>query len=103
MVTSLLLVAQIGVLALFLTVLFDIWQLYRSSSINGSRSCAERFSNGDDNPVKIYVESDYPFIVNLEVIDEIPAIFLQNIPRFLLPCLWEIHKYLCLHLEKPPF
>ena len=29
MVTSLLLVAQIGVLALFLAVLFDIWQLYR--------------------------------------------------------------------------
>ncbi len=75
MVTSLLLVAQIGVLALFLAVLFDIWQLYRRSSINGSRSCAERFSNGDDNPVKIYVESDYPFTVNLEVIDEIPAIF----------------------------
>ena len=84
MVTSLLLVAQIGVLALFLAVLFDIWQLYRRSSINGSRSCAERFSNGDDNPVKIYVESDYPFTVNLEVIDEIPAIFQRRDVAFYL-------------------
>jgi len=75
MVTSLFLVAQVGMLILFVALLFDIWRLYWKKSITGFRSCADRFSNGDDNPVKIYVENHYPFTVNLEVIDEIPAIF----------------------------
>ncbi|WP_321438446.1 DUF58 domain-containing protein [uncultured Bacteroides sp.] len=73
--TSLLLVAQVGMLVLLIAVLFDIWRLYWRSSVKGFRSCSGRFSNGDDNPVKIYVENHYPFAVNLEVIDEIPAVF----------------------------
>lgn len=36
------------------------------------RTHAERFSNGDENPVRIDVENRYVFPVNLEVIDEIP-------------------------------
>ena len=75
MVTSLFLVAQIALLALLLAVAFDIWRLYWRSSVKGFRSCAERFSNGDDNPVKIYVENHYPFTVSMEVIDEIPPVF----------------------------
>ncbi|WP_321519953.1 DUF58 domain-containing protein [uncultured Bacteroides sp.] len=75
MVTSLFLVAQMALLALLLAVAFDIWRLYWRSSVKGFRSCAERFSNGDDNPVKIYVENHYPFTVSMEVIDEIPPVF----------------------------
>ena len=36
---------------------------------------AERFSNGDENPVKIRIESNYAFRIDVEVIDEIPFVF----------------------------
>ncbi len=43
--------------------------------ILGRRTHAERFSNGDDNPVQINIENRYPFSVAIEVIDEIPVQF----------------------------
>ena len=44
------------------------------------RSHAERFSNGDDNPVQINIENLYPLPVDVEVIDEIPHQFqLRNV------------------------
>ena len=39
------------------------------------RTMADRFSNGDDNEVRLRVESNYHFPISLEVIDEIPFIF----------------------------
>jgi uncharacterized protein (DUF58 family) len=39
------------------------------------RTHAERFSNGDENPVRIDVENFYNFQVGIEVIDEIPEQF----------------------------
>jgi uncharacterized protein (DUF58 family) len=39
------------------------------------RTNAERFSNGDENPVRIDVQNFYNFPVNVEVIDEIPVQF----------------------------
>ena len=41
----------------------------------GRRTHADRFSNGDDNPVQINLENRYPFPVRIEVIDEIPVQF----------------------------
>ena len=35
----------------------------------------QRLSNGDDNPVKLIVTSNYPYEVNLSIIDEIPHQF----------------------------
>ncbi|BEH00388.1 DUF58 domain-containing protein [Bacteroides sedimenti] len=66
---------QVALCLFALTVLFDGWLLYRKSSITAARTCAPRFSNGDNNAVKIAVENLYPFKVNLEVIDEIPPVF----------------------------
>ena len=75
LVTGLFVAAQLGILLLLLAVAFDIWRLYWKSSVTASRSCAARFSNGDQNPVKIYIQNGYPFPVNFEVVDEIPAVF----------------------------
>lgn len=49
--------------------------LWHKHGITANRSCAKRFSNGDDNEVKLRVESNYTFALKLNVIDEIPVIF----------------------------
>lgn len=73
----LVLVADIG-------LLYNWWPMGRgnsqlsipsSQSIRAFRTMAERFSNGDENPVKIRVESNYGFRTDVEVIDEIPFVF----------------------------
>ena len=67
-----------GQLALFIFVLIfvsECWMLYRTKGITATRRLAERFSNGDENRVRIRVESRYPFAVQLRVIDEIPVVF----------------------------
>ena len=51
------------------------WSMDNGQSIRLFRTMAERFSNGDENPVKIRVESNYGFRIDVEVIDEIPFIF----------------------------
>ena len=66
-------------------LLYNWWPLRRSQienreSVNGKsigafRTMAERFSNGDENPVKIRIESNYGFRIGVEVIDEIPFVF----------------------------
>src|SRR3712207_6531221 len=49
--------------------------LYYGKEIKGYRIMSERFSNGDENEVKIRVESSYPYPVRIDVIDEIPVQF----------------------------
>lgn len=66
-------------------LLYNWWPLRRSQienreSVNGKsigafRTMAERFSNGDENPVKIRIESNYGFRIDVVVIDEIPFVF----------------------------
>lgn len=43
--------------------------------IQAARICAERLSNGDDNPIQITIESLYRLPLTLTVVDEIPAQF----------------------------
>lgn len=77
---SLFLAGQLGLVLLVLAVAWDGFLLYRTRGVTASRRCAERFSNGDDNEVRLRVESSYPFAVELTVIDEIPAVFqLRNV------------------------
>ncbi len=47
----------------------------RSRCISAVRSHADRFSNGDENAVRIDLENYYDFKINLRVIDEIPHQF----------------------------
>lgn len=53
----------------------DMLLLYAQKGIRAERHCPARFSNGDDNNVRLSIESTYPFPVQLTVIDEIPAVF----------------------------
>lgn len=76
--STLFVVGQLGLAAFLLVLLADAWLLYRTKGIRASRSCAERFSNGDDNRVDLRVESLYPFPVRLSVIDETPVVFQQR-------------------------
>lgn len=61
--------------ALALLLSADAYSLYRIHGIRASRQCADRFSNGDENEVKIRVESSYPHPVSVEIIDEVPFVF----------------------------
>ncbi len=75
---------QLLLCALVLGLVADAWLLYRTKGIQAWRSCAARFSNGDDNKVNLRVESRYAFPVHLVVIDEIPFIFQDRNIHFLL-------------------
>ena len=64
-----------SMLLLFLFVL-DFSLLYRNKKgVSGKREMAERFSNGDNNPVTLYISSHYVFKVWLQIIDEVPVQF----------------------------
>ena len=61
---------------LIIATIVDIAMLWsRKKAADAERYCAPRFSNGDDNDVRIVVESYYPFDVKVDIIDEIPVIF----------------------------
>lgn len=69
--------AQIFLLALIILCLYDCLALFlhKKGIITCCRECSERFSNGDDNEIKIHLSNFYPFQVSMEIIDEIPPIF----------------------------
>ena len=52
--------------------------------LRGHRIMAEKLSNGDDNAIKIHLESYYPFKVTLNILDEIPHQFQRRELDFLL-------------------
>ena len=71
-------VGRLLTLALFLATVTDIVLLWHKRAVTAERRLSTRFSNGDDNPVNISVESTYPFPVRFEVIDELPFQFQQR-------------------------
>lgn len=72
---SLFLAGQLLLAVFILCLLIDGFLLYRVRGISATRHCAERFSNGDDNGVRITVQNSYAFAVSLSLIDEVPFIF----------------------------
>ena len=62
-------------LLLVAAVALDGLLLWSKRAMTAERRMSERFSNGDDNPVSIRLESSYAFPVSVEVIDEIPIAF----------------------------
>ena len=50
--------------AFIVLVLTEAVLLYARDGLTAERTCARRFSNGDDNEVKIRVESSYPMSVS---------------------------------------
>lgn len=62
-------------IVMFLVIL-DLLMLYRTSNgVFAKRIAPERLSNGDENELGIYIESFYPFNINVGIIDEIPEQF----------------------------
>ena len=74
--------ALLSLLGVLLIV--DIIMLYHKRGIQASRTCAERFSNGDDNKIELRVESSYGFPLRLSVIDEVPFVFQRRDINFAL-------------------
>ncbi|HKG70130.1 MAG TPA: DUF58 domain-containing protein [Segetibacter sp.] len=69
-------IPYLALLTLIVLGFVDYFLLFRNlKGLFGRRTHADRFSNGDDNPVQINVENRYPFPVRIEVIDEIPVQF----------------------------
>ncbi len=70
------LIAKVLSLILFTFLLVDLLILFRiKKGIKAHRFTPEKLSNGDENELRIFIESTYPFIVSLLIIDEIPFQF----------------------------
>ncbi|WP_420146858.1 DUF58 domain-containing protein [Spirosoma sp.] len=65
------------VFAVFVLLIgIDSWLLFRTkNAFFARRELPERLSNGDENPLTIYLENRYTFRTTVEVIDEIPFQF----------------------------
>ena len=74
-VQPLFVIGRILALILLIAVLVDVAMLWSRRGLHAYRTLSPRFSNGDDNPVSIRLESDYPFAIRAEIIDEIPFVF----------------------------
>lgn len=71
--------------ALLVALIVDISLLYRrGTQFTAYREMTERFSNGDENPVVIYLENRYPYAVSVKVIDETPVQFQRRDVEFLV-------------------
>jgi uncharacterized protein (DUF58 family) len=66
--------AALGALAVFIIADYGLL-FFNRRGMFAKRTHAERFSNGDENPVRIDLESFYDFAVQAEIIDEIPHQF----------------------------
>ena len=54
----------------------------RFGTITAYRTCSDRFSNGDENEVRITVENRHLFPAHIDIIDELPDIFQRRDVRF---------------------
>lgn len=63
-------------LVLLVFTLLDILLLFSAKKgVNGIRMLPEKFSNGDQNPIKLSIENYYTFPIFLKIIDEVPVQF----------------------------
>ncbi len=77
-----------GLTCLGFAWVLDVILLYGyGQALEAWRVVGAKFSNGEDNPVRIQVRSSYPFTVRLRILDELPAEFqLRTLAlRFRLP------------------
>lgn len=90
-------VGKLMFLMLLLLFIADFAMLFGvRKGMEGYRILADRFSNGDDNSVKIQLFNYYRFAIKLEVIDEIPIQFQVrdfSLKLLLAPSKSIIHTY----------
>src|SRR5580698_4672154 len=69
-------VAQLLLLFLVVVTLLDYIVLFATRQpVAVERVVADRFSNGDENVVRLEIRNRYPFPVRLQIIDEVPEQF----------------------------
>ena len=69
-------ITQMLFFVFMLMLLVDGIMLYRPKrGVFARRESPERLSNGDENPLSIYLENHYDFPVQIQIIDEIPFQF----------------------------
>ena len=91
---------QLASVGLFGLVLVDSLVLYLPRhAVFGRRLVADRLSNGDPNPVDIFVENHYPWPIQVEVIDEIPHQFQRRDIRFPAKLPAGVNKQITYHLR----
>ncbi|MGE5943038.1 MAG: DUF58 domain-containing protein, partial [Flavobacteriales bacterium] len=69
-------IAQLSlVLLAFLFVVDFLIIFLGKNKILAARTLPDKFSNGDENGIQLYIDNNYPFSIYLEIIDEIPEQF----------------------------
>ena len=72
-------ISQMLFFVFILMLLVDGIMLYRNKKgVFARREAPDRLSNGDENPISIYLENHYDFPVQLQIIDEIPFQFQER-------------------------
>ena len=76
MIPVLFIAGQVALALFFVISISDFIILWHRKKIaDVERFCAPRFSNGDNNEVRLIIENFYPFGINIDIIDEIPVVF----------------------------
>ena len=69
-------IAQLSLWVLGLLFVIDFLIIFTGKhKIEASRILPDKFSNGDNNLIRLNIQNNYPILVNLEIIDEIPEQF----------------------------
>lgn len=69
-------VAQVGLVVFILLLAIETVLLFRlKDGFFARRDVPDRLSNGDENPLSIYLENRYSFTTPVEVVDELPPQF----------------------------
>lgn len=76
-------IGEVGFYLFLALLIVDGVLLFRfKNPMVGERLCSEKFSNGDENEIKIILEHLYPQTINIQVIDELPHQFQQRTLKF---------------------
>ena len=68
--------AKVAFVVFAILIGLDGWLLFRQKdAFFARREVPDRLSNGDENPLTIYLENRYAFRADIEVVDEIPVQF----------------------------
>lgn len=69
-------VFNVLLMVILVLIAADTFALYRvKKGVFARRSSPDRLSNGDENPITLFLENRYSFKIRLEIIDEIPHQF----------------------------
>lgn len=76
-------IARLLIFGLLALLVIDIILLFRvKKGMKAERFAPEKFSNGDENPIKLSIQNFYQFEVKLTIIDEVPAQFQMREANF---------------------